>query len=70
MAHQTEGPDLVAQLDQIITNNENVATLMTEYYKALKKSGTPAPIARQMTLDYHNAFWEKIYYPENGNFHV
>lgn len=69
MANETNEADLVAQLDQMLTNNENIAKLMASYYKTLKAEGLPATVAKQLTLDFHNSFWEKIYYP-NGRTYV
>jgi len=55
----TEG-DLIAQLDQVATQLENVAELLATYYKSLIAKGIRDDLAQKLVLEFHHAWWSRI----------
>ena len=58
---------ILSDFDQMETNLENVAQLISTYYMALIKKGIADEFAQQIVLDYHHCFWSTAILYTKGN---
>ena len=57
--NMTEG-DLIAQLDQLATQFENMAELLATYYKSLIAKGVCDDLAQKLVLEFHHLWWLRV----------
>ena len=58
--------ELVQQLDQLGTSLENVAELMSIYYKSLREKGVRKDLAQKLVVDFNRAMWSSIGKPKEN----